>query len=312
MISRAIWPRALRLNNMLLNQKHIRSFLPKRPRVSHKGTFGRVLIIAGSAQMAGAAVLCARSALQTGAGLVCLALPASRRCVAAAAVPESLTLGLPEKNGVISLGATRVLQAFIKQFKPSVILMGPGLSNAPFIIPFLKKNTLPAVLDADALNALARQKHWEKIIANRFVLICTPHPGELERLTGESPSSSQTVRMKQARELSLRSSGVTVLKGFRSVITDGKTVYINPTGGPALAKAGSGDVLGGMIAGLWAQLGTAQGFNKVSALKAAAAGVYLHGLCGDLAAKVLTDRAVLAGDVAEQLPNAWKRVLRSR
>ena len=128
----------------------VKSFLPPRPKNANKGTFGRVLVIAGSEKMAGAGVLCARAVLKTGAGLVTLALPKSRQCVAAAALPEMLTLPLPEKEGLASVRAVSVLQKFIAQFRPSLLLIGPGLSDAPFIIPFLKENTLPAVIDADA------------------------------------------------------------------------------------------------------------------------------------------------------------------
>ncbi len=297
---------------MRLNRKLVKSFLPTRPKRAHKGTFGRVLIVAGSANMSGAGVLCARAALQTGAGLVCLALPESRQCVAAAAVPESLTLGLPEKNGIISIRAVSVLEKFIKEFQPSVLLMGPGLSSSPVIIPFLKKNKLPVVLDADVLNALAREKNFEKILAKKFPLICTPHPGEMARLLHHKISEDTKARQTAALDLSRRTQGISVLKGFETIITVGKIVYINPTGNSALAKAGSRDTLAGMIAGLWAQLGTAHGFDNITALKAAATGVHLHGLCGDLAARELTDRAVLASDVAAQLPRAWKQVLRVR
>lgn len=294
---------------MRLTRLLIQSFLPQRPKQAHKGSFGRLLIIAGSDKMSGAAVLCARAALQTGAGMTCLALPKSRQCVAAAALPETLTLGLPEKEGCISLRALPVLTRYIQTFKPSLIVLGPGLAKAPFILPFLKKNKLPALLDADALNALACSKQGPALIYKRFPVICTPHPGEMARLLQKPLAAAEKIRTVYAKTLSGLTGGVSVLKGFHSVITDGKTVYINPTGGPALSKAGTGDTLTGMIAGLWAQLGTADGFNNESALKAAAAGVYLHGLCGDLAAQKLTDRCVLACDVAAQLPRAMKKVL---
>ena len=296
---------------MRLTRSQVKSFLPTRPKHAHKGTFGRVLVVAGSGTMAGAGVLCARAALRTGAGLVCLALPQSRQCVAAAAVPESLTLGLPEKNGVISAQAAPILRKFITEFQPSVLLIGPGLTKAPFIIPFLRENTLPTVLDADALNTLAESSQWEKIVQGKFPLICTPHPGEMKRLIKQPSSLSEIIRIKQACELSKRTGGVSVLKGFHSIVTDGKIIYTNPTGSSALAKAGSGDVLGGMIAGLWAQCGMADGFNNNTALRAAAVGVYLHGLSGDLAAQKVTDRAVLASEVTDQLPVAWKRLLRA-
>lgn len=287
----------------------VKSFLPPRPKNANKGTFGRVLVIAGSEKMAGAGVLCARAVLKTGAGLVTLALPKSRQCVAAAALPEMLTLPLPEKEGLACVRAVSVLQKFIAQFQPSLLLIGPGLSDAPFIIPFLKENTLPAVIDADALNALSRQKDFAEILGGRFPLVCTPHPGEMKRLLKQSVPTGEAGRVRAAKALCARTGGVTLLKGFHTVITDGKAVYINPTGGPALAKAGSGDTLGGMIAGLWVQSGTEEGFTRKTALKAAVCGAYLHGLCGDLAAKRLTDRCVLASDVADELPRAFKRVL---
>ncbi len=287
----------------------IKSFLPARPKQANKGMFGRVLIVAGSEKMAGAAVLCAKAVLRTGAGLAVLALPRSRQCMAAAALPEMLTLPLPEKNGMISVRAVSVLEKFIQDFHPSVLLLGPGLSIAPFIIPFLKRNTLPAVLDADALNALASQADFGTVLGRRFPLICTPHPGEMKRLLKKSIPTDEGGRIRCAKSLSEQTGGVTLLKGFHTVITDGKTVYVNPTGGPALAKAGSGDTLGGMIAGLWAQLGTAEKFDNKTALQAAVCGAYLHGLCGDLAAQKLTERCVLASDVAAEIPRAFKRIL---
>lgn len=295
-----------------LSRRLVKSFLPKRPLHSHKGSFGRVLIVAGSARMAGAAVLCARGALQSGAGLVCLALPQSRQCVAAAAVPESLTVGLPEKNGVIAREATAQLTAFIEEFKPSVVLIGPGLSGASFIVPFLTHLRVPAVIDADALNALSHHKNWAARLPKNVPFIFTPHPAEMKRLMGGTISPLRAERAAQAMALSQKSGVVSVLKGFESIITDGHTVYVNPTGGPMLAKAGTGDVLGGMIAGLWAQLGTATAFDVGTALQAAATGVYLHGLCGELAAQQVTERCVLASEVAAQLPRAMKKVLQTK
>lgn len=297
---------------MRLSRALVKTFLPLRPQTANKGSFGRVLVVAGSEKMSGAAVLCCRSALKSGAGLVALALPQSRQCVAAAALPEMLTCPLPEQDGLLAACAVPVLRQFVAQFRPSVVLVGPGLGAAPFIIPFLKENHLPAVLDADALNVLAQQPNWPQVLGRRFPVICTPHPGEMQRLLQEPVSDDEKTRQGYAVQLSRQTGGVSVLKGHHTVITDGKTVYINPTGGPALAKAGSGDTLAGLIAGLWAQLGTAGKFDTQSALRAAACGVYLHGLCGDLAAKKLTDRCVLAGEVANLLPTAFKKVCSAR
>ncbi len=292
---------------MRLSRSFIKACLPVRAKTSHKGSFGRVLIIAGSEKMTGAAVLCARSALKVGAGIVALALPKSRQCIAAAALPEMLTLPLAEKEGAISKSALPQLNKFIQEFNPSVILIGPGLSRSELIVRFLKTVAIPCVVDADALNALAREK---TLLCFKQPCICTPHAGEMARLLGKAISDDSKNRKLYAQELSQKTGAVSLLKGFETVITDGVKTYINPTGGPALAKGGSGDVLAGLIAGLWAQLGTAEGFTQSSALKAAVCGVYLHGLCGDLAAEKLTERCVLAGELLDQLPQAFKRVMR--
>lgn len=291
---------------MRLNRALIKSFLPIRPKHSHKGTFGRVLIIAGCEKMTGAAVLCARATLQVGAGLVALALPKSSQCIAVSALPEMLTLPLPEENGILSKRALPQINQFIQEFNPSVILIGPGLSKSELIVEFLKTCRIPCVIDADGLNALSALAAFPSL---PMPCICTPHPGEMARLLDKPVSPDQAQRENYAKKLSAQTKGVTVLKGFETVITDGETIYINPTGGPALAKAGSGDVLAGYISGLWAQLAAQEGLNNNSALKAAACGVYLHGLCGDLASKILTDYCVLASDLLSQLPNAFKEVL---
>ena len=292
---------------MRLNGPLIKSFLPLRPSTAHKGNFGRVLVVAGSETMSGAAVLCARAALKAGAGIVALALPKSRQCIAAAALPEMLTLPLPEKEGVLSKTALPKLKKFLHEFNPSVVLIGPGLSRSELILPFLKSCSLPCVIDADALNALAREK---KLLHFQQPCICTPHEGEMARLLGKKISKEAQKRVLYAQELSQKTGAVSLLKGFETVVTDGEKTYINPTGGPALAKGGSGDVLAGLMAGFWAQIGTAEGFTRQSAFKAAACGVYLHGLCGDLAAKKLTERCVLAGELLDYLPQALKRVMR--
>lgn len=293
---------------MRLNGSFIKSFLPSRPQKSHKGNFGRVLIIAGSEKMSGAAVLCARAALKVGAGIVALALPKNSQCIAAAALPEMLTLPLSQKEGAISKTAFTKLKKFIQDFSPSVILIGPGLAQSELIVKFLKTYKIPCVIDADALNAISREK---KLLSFQHPCICTPHPKEMERLLKKPVSEDEKQRILCARELSKKTGAISVLKGFGTVLTDGEKIYINPTGGPALAKGGSGDVLAGMLTGLWAQSGTEKGFTRKTALEAAACAVYLHGLCADLAAKKLTDRCVLAGELLEYLPQAFRRVMRT-
>lgn len=297
---------------MRLSRAKVKSFLPLRPKNAHKGTFGRVLIVAGSANMSGAAVLCARAALMSGAGMVALALPSSRQCVAAAALPEMITFALPEKNGVLSLTAAAKLKAVAEEYKPNVLLMGPGLGKTACVTAFLKKNKIPCVLDADALNQLAADKKWHTWLKGRFPLILTPHPGEMKRLLLKPISSDSQIRREYAQELAQLSGGVALLKGSNSVISNGEKFYINPTGGPALSKAGTGDVLAGLMAGLWAQIGIAEGFDGKSAFKAAACGAYLHGLCADIAAEKLTDRCVLASDVIAALATAFKQILQEK
>lgn len=286
----------------------VKTHFPKRPKNSHKGTFGRVLIIAGSQRMTGAAVLCARSALKAGAGLVALALPKGSQCIAAAALPEMLTLPLAEERGVLSKKALPAVERFIKQFKPSLIAIGPGLGNCGFVVPFLKRCTLPVLVDADGLNQISREKKIPTVFKNIPASICTPHPVEMARLLKKPVGSGLKERETAAKKLCDLTQGVCLLKGMRSLITDGQTRYVNPTGGPALAKAGTGDVLSGLIAGLWAQIGNRTEFNNESALHAAVLGAYIHGLCGDLAAEKLTNYGVLAGDLLDFLPDALRRI----
>lgn len=285
------------------------AFLPARPMQSHKGMFGRVLVVAGSKQMAGAGLLCAKSVLKTGAGLVVWALPESIQPYAACQVPEVITLPLAQtEQGTFSAAAVPGLLEAVEKFHIDLLIIGPGLGAADGVVPLLKNCALPAVIDADALNQLAQQNVLEELFPRTAPCIFTPHPGEMSRLLGENISPDSSARAEAARALALQTGGVCVLKGFHTVVADGHNTWQNPTGGPALAKAGTGDVLCGMIGGLWAQLGKAGGFTEKTALHAAACGVYLHGLCGDLAAKELTDSCVLAGELLNYLPAAFKQL----
>lgn len=292
-----------------LTSKTVKSFFPKRPAESNKGTFGRVLVVAGSSAMAGAAVLCAKSALKAGAGLVTLALPESRQQTAAAALPEAITVPLPEQDGLISLHALPVLDVFIRTHKPGLAVIGPGLGASPAAVPFMKQCGLPLVADADALNRLAATG-LDNVFPRPEAGILTPHPGEMGRLLQEPVTLDPAERERQARALYERTGAVSVLKGRGTLVCAGEDVWRNQTGGSALAKAGSGDVLCGLLAGFWAQLGTARGFTRETAFQAAACAVYLHGLCGDLAAKDLTDTCVLAGELLDYLPAAVKQTIK--
>ncbi|OGS42813.1 MAG: NAD(P)H-hydrate dehydratase [Elusimicrobia bacterium RIFOXYB2_FULL_62_6] len=284
---------------------YLQPLLLPRKKNSHKGDYGRVLIVAGSRGVTGAAVLSARAALKAGAGLVTVACPDSEQPVIAAGVPEATTLPLPSKDGGFALRAAAALTAFREGIKFDLLLIGPGLSvkgEVPaFVAAVLRKPGLPAVIDADALNALALRGNLD-FLKKSPPKIFTPHSGEAARLL----RAVKAGRLATVEKLAALTGGTCVLKGPGTLVSDGRTCLVNPTGGPALAKGGSGDVLAGLIAGLWAQKGRAEGFSAANALECAALGVYLHGLCGDLAAEKLTSRCVLAGELLKFLPAAFR------
>lgn len=262
-----------------------------------------MLVVAGSRGMAGAAVLAVRAALKAGAGLVTVACPESERKIIACALPEAMTFGADSAGGAFSVKAAAQVAAFARLKKTDALLLGPGLGSSAgaraFAVKLLKTLALPAVIDADGLNALAvAGLRSFKFAAGPLIL--TPHPGEAERLLGKKLKD----RPAAALELAALSGGIVALKGAGTLVCGGKTVLKNPTGGPALAKGGSGDVLAGFCAGFYAQAGLRRGFNAVTALESAALAVYLHGLCGDLAAEKFTERCVLAGELLELLPAA--------
>lgn len=276
--------------------------LPPRPRNAHKGDFGRVLVVAGSRGMAGAAILSARAALKAGAGLVTVACPESERKIIACALPEAMTFGAACSGGTFTAGAAAQVAAFACAKKTDVLLVGPGLGASKgaraFALGLLAALDLPAVVDADALNALAAGPRPFKLKAAPAIF--TPHPGEAERLLGKKV----TDRPAAAGALARLCGGTAVLKGPGTLICEGKTILKNISGGPALAKGGTGDVLAGLLAGFYAQNGLARGFNAQTALGTAALAVFLHGLCGELAAKKYTERCVLAGELLDFLPEA--------
>jgi ADP-dependent NAD(P)H-hydrate dehydratase / NAD(P)H-hydrate epimerase len=276
----------------------------KRRADDHKGRFGHVLLVAGSQGMVGAAILAARAALRSGSGLVTVALPASLQNAVAGHVPEAMTIGLPETKGFLKPEAVSKLNV---PGRYTVLALGPGLSTHPdtekFVIHALSTLPLPAVIDADALNILARL-HGDSVTrlmtGRRHPSIVTPHPGEMGRCLGLSANEVQNDRRGCAIRLSREWGSVVVLKGNRTVIADGDEIAVNATGGPGLAKGGTGDVLTGVIAGLWAQA-------PADAFDAAVLGCRLHGLAGDLAEKELTAWAMTAQSVIDFLPAAFKK-----
>lgn len=286
----------------LLTLQQVKQWLPARAPAAHKGDFGRVLVVAGSRRMCGAGLLCAKSALVAGAGLVYWALPKSMQSAFAAALPEAITLPLPENaNGDIAAAAWPFLSEICTQYKPSLVVLGPGMGQSPLLPILLKRLSFPLVVDADALNALSRKTRWYNTWPQQRPSIFTPHAMEMARLLGEPLATGKQQRQAQVTQLVHLTHGVCLFKGAHTLVAGAKHVFENTTGGSALAKAGSGDVLAGLIAGLWAQLGgTAD-----SALQAAGCGIYLHGLAGDLAARAKSNYCVLASDTIAYLPQAF-------
>jgi hydroxyethylthiazole kinase-like uncharacterized protein yjeF len=266
--------------------------LPARDVSGHKGTFGRVLIVGGHEQMIGAPVLAGTSALKMGAGLVQIAVPQSILPAAISITPELIGLALSKNSNRNLIEAAE---------KADAIVVGPGLGQSPVAwtrVKQLLQIEKPMVIDADALNLLSKQKKWPAKVKARAVL--TPHPGEMQRLLTligqEHVPHTDEGRSAIAIEAALDFKQVIVLKGHRTVVTDGHRVYINQTGDSSLSKAGTGDVLSGMIGCLLAQ--------EMEPTSAAILGVYLHGRAGEIAGRKLGQRSVLARDVIDSIPMA--------
>ncbi|MCL1805128.1 MAG: NAD(P)H-hydrate dehydratase [Clostridiales bacterium] len=286
----------------LVDAAYAGALLPDTPVDSHKGSFGHVLAVAGSRGMTGAALLAARGALRGSAGMVTSALPDSLADGFDLAFPEGMTIALPEdKPGSLSLSAAREILAAGEG--KDVLLIGPGLARdeaAPLILEeVLSAWKKPAVLDAGGLWALAQNKDIAVSAASPLVL--TPHPGELALLLDTGAAQVQADRCAAARKAAEEYGAVVVLKGASSLIADpGGSLYINTTGCPALATAGSGDVLAGALAA-WVARG-------LPPCDAAVLAVYLHGRAGDLMKEAWGGRGGLAGDIAEYLPRALREL----
>jgi hydroxyethylthiazole kinase-like uncharacterized protein yjeF len=297
-----------------LAKSELREALVAREPDDHKGVYGHCLIVAGSRGMAGAAILAARGALRSGAGLVTVACPAGVAGVVAGAVPPALTLALPETAaGAFRPDGVDRLKEFAKERRVVAMAIGPGVGTSPetarFLLHALSGVPAAAVVDADALNVLAQQDGEglaELLKARKHPSVFTPHPAEAARLLGVKKPEVEAQRQKAAEKLARSLGGVALLKGRRTLISSGGRTVVNPTGGAGLAKGGTGDVLAGLVAGLWAQMLSSGRANGDLAFKAAALGAWLHGAAGDAAEKELTPWATTAEDVADRLPAAFK------
>ncbi len=267
---------------------------------SHKGDFGRALLIGGSQGMAGAIGLASHSCLRSGAGLVTAATASLAQPIVAGYEPSVMTVPLPcDDAGHIGPNALPALAGYLES--ATAVALGPGLGRSDELVELVGRLYVdvqqPMVVDADALNALARQPDLLSKPGGPRVL--TPHPGEFGRLIGRDTIPLDQ-RESLAREFAGRHGIVVVLKGHRTVITDGTRLALNTTGNPGMATGGTGDVLTGILTALLCQ--------KLSPYDAARLGCHAHGLAGDLAAEELGEVSLIASDLIKYLPTAWQLV----
>jgi NAD(P)H-hydrate epimerase len=292
----------------LITSDWVRGALPRRPLDSHKGTFGRVLVIAGSAKYIGAAYLACEGAARVGAGLVTLAIPRSLQPILAAKLTEATYLLLPEeKEGALSPEASEVILSEASRYQ--AMLVGCGLGQGADVVRLLRQTLLtshypgtpmvPMVLDADALNVMSKIPEWWMGLRGEAVV--TPHPGEMSKLTGKTTGEINATRLDTTRKSALQWNKSVVLKGAYTVISSPQGhVRISPFANPGLASAGTGDVLAGVMAGLLAQ--------GLSTFDAASCAVYLHGAAGEQARLEMGDTGMVASDLLPRLPLAIKQV----
>ncbi|MBE3130323.1 MAG: NAD(P)H-hydrate dehydratase [Acidobacteria bacterium] len=284
----------------LVEGKTVLPFFGKRNRDTHKGSYGHLLIFAGSLGKTGAAVLAGKAALRTGAGLVTVATAQSALPMVARSMAELMTEPLAETAGrtIAKEALPRALELVNGK---SAVLLGPGLSTNPstaeFVLGLLPKLKVPAVIDADGLNIIAAKPDILRRLSAPTVL--TPHPGEFARLVGRSVAEVLKHRLELVPEFAAKFGVTVVLKGYRTLIAapDGR-VFVNPTGNPGMATGGTGDVLGGIIA--------SQVIQEKDFLGAVLSAVYAHGLAGDIAAERVGEKSLTAGDLIRYLPPALK------
>ncbi len=286
----------------LISKEIVREILKQREDLSHKGTYGHLLCIVGGLGRAGAAGLSGKGALHIGTGLVTIITPDLVYNPVASGAREFMVIPAPSHNKTFLEKACETIDKHIEG--KTAILIGPGIwdeegSQKVLIhtINKAKEKKIPIIFDADAINILS---HLDLSIVDGVDGVITPHPGEAARLIKKTTSEIQKDRIQSAKEISQKTKLVAVLKGFRTVITDGKSFFINTTGGAELATGGTGDVLAGVIGGL-----LAQGY---SSIHAAIAGVFIHGLAGEVVSKEKKFKLSLAEEVAENLEKALAEI----
>jgi NAD(P)H-hydrate epimerase len=273
--------------------------LAPRAAGGHKGDYGRVLVVAGSRGMTGAAVLCGGAALRGGAGLVRVAVPSDVLPIVAAGNPCYMTVPLPDDaDGRLAESARDGLLEAARQ--ADVVALGPGLGRSPglttLVTAVLEQATVPVVLDADGLNAVVGRT--EVLRRRPGPTVLTPHPAEFGRVFGFSTAEVQQRRRELAFAAARDHGAVVLLKGAGTVVTDGGRVYVNATGNPGMATGGTGDVLTGLVAALLGQ--------KLPPFEAAQLGAHLHGRAGDLARDDIGEVAMTASDLLTYLTRAFR------
>ncbi len=277
-----------------LTKNEILQILPDRKPDTHKGDYGKILLLCGSRGYTGAAALAAMGALRCGAGLVYLAVPECIYAIEAVKVTEPVVLPIPDENGMFSEKARDELKNLLP--KMNVVLVGPGIgcSEGTFetVKHVLEQFAGPVVLDADGINVL--QGHIDILRGRTNPTILTPHMGEFLRIGGQQTAD----RISDAMQFAMETGTIVLLKGNKTVVTDGDDVYVNTTGNPGMAVGGSGDVLSGIITALLGQ--------GIPPVLAAACGAWLHGAAGDICANEIGQYGMLPTDMLQVLPRLLK------
>ena len=279
---------------MQLDHQKVLSVLPDRKADSHKGNYGKILLLCGSTGFTGAVALAAMGALRSGAGLVYVGVPESIYAIEAVKLTEAIVFPLPDEDGKLSSKSIPTIRKYMKNM--DAVLIGPGLGQSigtmAVLDAVLREFDGPVVVDADAISMLGINPVLVK--ERTFPTILTPHEGEFRRLNIAVEEERLTGAMIAARELGC----IILRKGYETVITDGKEYYINPTGNPGMAVGGSGDVLAGILASLLGQ--------KIPPLQSAACAAWLHGAAGDRCAQKLGQYGMLPTDMVQELPYLMK------
>lgn len=272
----------------LISKPEAQRFYQPREKFGHKGTYGHALIVAGSYGKIGAAVLATTAAFRIGAGMVTAFIPKCGYNILQTAIPEAMVITDKEEEFISDI---------VFDFQPSAIGIGMGIGKNKATVEALKKlfqkNDIPFVIDADALNNISENKQLLKLLPKNAIL--TPHPGELKRLIGEWKNDYE--KIEKVKKFSQKHEVVVVIKGAYTTTVYGDKMYINTSGNPGMATAGSGDALSGVITGL-----LSQGYDP---LLASVFGVYMHGLAGDIASEQMGYEAIMAGDIIDNLAEAY-------